>query len=149
MELNNLKPAAGGSSKNNFRKGRGIATGAGGTAGRGHKGHKARSGSKRKRNFEGGQMPLQMRLPKFGFRNPARQEFEVINLDQLQSLATKSGVSTLDVDFFTKNSILKKGEKIKILGRGEVTSAISISAHAVSETAKKAIEAKGGSITII
>lgn len=148
MELSNLKPAAG-STRDNKRRGRGIATGAGGTAGRGHKGHKARSGHKRKRNFEGGQMPLQMRLPKFGFRNPAREEFEVLNLDQLQKFASDINSNEIDVNTFAKAGYINPGQKIKILGRGEVTASLKVTAHAVSATAKKAIEEKGGSITII
>ncbi len=148
MELSSLKPAKG-STKNNKRRGRGIATGAGGTAGRGHKGHKARSGHKAKRNFEGGQMPLQMRLPKIGFKNPARVEFEVMNLDQLQRFATEENTQVIDIKAFTKAGYINPGQKIKILGRGEVNSAISVTAHAASATAKKAIEEKGGSVTII
>lgn len=148
MELSNLKPAAG-ATKNNFRRGRGIATGSGGTAGRGHKGHKARSGYKAKRNFEGGQMPLQMRLPKIGFRNPARQEFEVLNLDQLQNYATKSGLNQIDINWLQQERIINPGQKVKILGRGELHTALKISAHACSASAKKMIEEKGGSITII
>jgi large subunit ribosomal protein L15 len=148
MELSNLKPAAG-ATKNNFRRGRGIATGSGGTAGRGHKGHKARSGYKAKRNFEGGQMPLQMRLPKIGFRNPARQEFEVLNLDQLQNYATKSGLNQFDINWLQQERIINPGQKVKILGRGELHTALKITAHACSASAKKMIEEKGGSITII
>jgi large subunit ribosomal protein L15 len=148
MELSNLKPAAG-STKNNFRRGRGSATGSGGTAGRGHKGHKARSGYKAKRNFEGGQMPLQMRLPKIGFRNPARQEYEVLNLDQLQHYATKTGISSIDINWLLQEKIINPGQKVKILGRGELASALHITAHGFSASAKKLIEEKGGSITII
>ena len=148
MELSSLKPAKG-STKNNKRRGRGIATGAGGTAGRGHKGHKARSGHKAKRNFEGGQMPLQMRLPKIGFKNPARIEFEVMNLDQLQKFSTDENIQVIDIKAFTKVGYINPDQKIKILGRGEVSSALTVTAHAVSATAKKAIEEKGGTVTII
>jgi large subunit ribosomal protein L15 len=148
MDLNSLSPAKG-STRNNKRRGRGAGTGSGGTAGRGHKGHKARSGHKRKRNFEGGQMPLQMRLPKFGFKNPARIEFEVMNLDQLQRFSTDAGLSTIDIQAFTKEGYINPGQKIKILGRGLVESTLHITAHAASEAAKKAIEEKGGTITII
>lgn len=148
MELSNLKPA-GGSTKNNKRRGRGVATGLGGTAGKGHKGHKSRSGHKAKRNFEGGQMPLQMRLPKIGFRNPARQEYEILNLDQLQSIANRTNQDTIDITLFTKEGLINPGQKMKILGRGELISPIKVSAHACSASAKKAIEEKGGTITII
>ncbi|MBK7371566.1 MAG: 50S ribosomal protein L15 [Saprospiraceae bacterium] len=148
MELSNLKPA-GGSTKNNKRRGRGVATGLGGTAGKGHKGHKSRSGHKAKRNFEGGQMPLQMRLPKIGFRNPARQEYEILNLDQLQSIANRTNLDIIDITLFTKEGLINPGQKMKILGRGELISPIKVSAHACSASAKKAIEEKGGTITII
>ena len=148
MELSNLKPA-GGSTKNNKRRGRGVATGLGGTAGKGHKGHKSRSGHKAKRNFEGGQMPLQMRLPKIGFRNPARQEYEILNLDQLQSIANRTNLDTIDITLFTKEGLINPGQKMKILGRGELISPIKVYAHACSASAKKAIEEKGGTITII
>ncbi len=148
MELSNLKPASG-ATRNNFRRGRGGATGSGGTAGRGHKGHKARSGHKAKRNFEGGQMPLQMRLPKIGFRNPARQEFEVLNLDQLQNYASKAGIHQIDIIWLTKEGIINPGQKIKILGRGELIGSIQVTAHACSASAKKMIEEKGGTITLI
>ena len=144
MELSNLKPA-GGSTKNNKRRGRGVATGLGGTAGKGHKGHKSRSGHKAKRNFEGGQMPLQMRLPKIGFRNPARQEYEILNLDQLQSIANRTNLDIIDITLFTKEGLINPGQKMKILGRGELISPIKVSAHACSASAKKAIEEKGGS----
>lgn len=148
MELSSLKPAKG-ATKNNRRRGRGVATGAGGTAGRGHKGHKSRSGYKAKRNFEGGQMPLQMRLPKIGFKNPAREEFAVLNLDQIQNYAIKSGQDLIDIPWLVKEGIIKPGQKLKILGRGELQKAIKVSAHAVSATAQKSIEEKGGTITII
>lgn len=148
MELSSLKPAKG-ATKNNKRRGRGVATGAGGTAGRGHKGHKSRSGYKAKRNFEGGQMPLQMRLPKFGFRNPSREEYAVLNLDQLQHYAIKSGQDQIDIPWLVKEGIIKQGQKLKVLGRGELQSALKVSAHACSATAKKWIEEKGGTITII
>lgn len=148
MELSSLKPAKG-ATKNNRRRGRGVATGAGGTAGRGHKGHKSRSGYKAKRNFEGGQMPLQMRLPKFGFRNPAREEYAVLNLDQLQHYSIKAGTDQIDIPWLVKEGVIKPGQKLKLLGRGELSSALKVSAHAVSATAKKWIEEKGGTITII
>jgi large subunit ribosomal protein L15 len=148
MELHSLKPASG-SSKNNKRRGRGRATGSGGTAGRGHKGHKARSGNHNKRNFEGGQMPLQMRIPKHGFRNKARVEYVVLNLDQLQGYADKHKWTAVSAATLVSEGLLHKDEKIKILGRGEVKSKLDLSVHACSETAKKAIEAKGGSVTLI
>jgi len=143
MELSNLKPA-GGSTKNNKRRGRGVATGLGGTAGKGHKGHKSRSGHKAKRNFEGGQMPLQMRLPKIGFRNPARQEYEILNLDQLQSIANRTNLDIIDITLFTKEGLINPGQKMKILGRGELTAKLKVTAHKFTATAKAAIEAAGG-----
>lgn len=94
-------------------------------------------------------MPLQMRLPKIGFRNPARQEYEILNLDQLQSIANRTNLDTIDITLFTKEGLINPGQKMKILGRGELISPIKVSAHACSASAKKAIEEKGGTITII
>ena len=147
MKLHTLRPAEG-STKNNKRLGRGQGSG-GSTAGRGHKGAQSRSGYKKKFGFEGGQMPLQMRLPKIGFRNPARQEYEVLNLDQLQSYSTKAGITSIDINWLLKERIINPGQKVKILGRGELASALNITAHGFSASAKKTIEEKGGSITII
>ena len=128
MNLSSLKPAKG-SVKTNKRLGRGTGSGRGGTSTRGHKGAQSRSGYSAKRGFEGGQMPLQRRVPKFGFKNPFRKEFHGINLDTLQTLS--------------------ETDKVKILGRGEVKSKLDVKAHAFSKTATEAIAAKGGSTTTI
>jgi len=148
MKLNTLKPATG-SVKNNYRRGRGQGSGGGGTATRGHKGAKSRSGYSSKRGFEGGQMPLQRRVPKFGFKNINRVEYHGVNLDVLQSLAEKLKVTDLSVEILVKNGVASKNDRIKILGRGELKSKVNVSAHAFSSTAKAAIESKGGSVTTI
>jgi len=148
MELHNLKPAKG-SVKKRKRIARGQGSGKGGTATRGHKGQKSRSGYSRKRNFEGGQMPLQMRLPKRGFKNPNRVEYVVINLDRLQAIADKYGLKTITINELVSNGIVGKTDRVKILGRGELTTALTVSAHAISAAAEKAIEEKGGQVSII
>ena len=148
MELHNLKPAKG-SIKKPKRIGRGEGSGKGGTATRGHKGQKSRSGYSRKRNFEGGQMPLQMRLPKRGFNNPNRVAYVGINLDQLQSFADKYKVDTLTIATLVEQNYIGKNDRLKILGRGELQGAITVEAHAASAAAKAAIEGKGGSLTIV
>ena len=148
MELHNLKPAAG-SVKNRKRIARGQGSGHGGTATRGHKGAKSRSGFKRKRNFEGGQMPLQMRLPKRGFKNPNRVAYVPINVERLQAIAEKYQLDTIDLEALVKNGIVGKNDKIKILGRGELTAKLSITAHACSASAKEAIEKQGGSVNLV
>src|SRR5690625_3567565 len=129
MKLNNLKPAAG-SVKNNFRKGRGQASGNGGTAGRGHKGAKSRSGYSRKLGFEGGQMPLQRRVPKFGFNNVNRKEYQGINLDVLQGLVDAGKVSdTVNMEVLVENGLAGKNDLVKILGRGELKAKLNVSVH--------------------
>lgn len=148
MDLSNLKPAKG-SVKTNKRLGRGEGSGSGGTASRGHKGAKSRSGYSKKVGFEGGQMPLQRRVPKFGFKNPNRVVYSGINLDTIQKLADDNKVSEINPEFLREKSIVGKKDLIKILGRGEVSSKLSITAHAFSKSAKAAIEDKGGSATII
>ena len=148
MELHNLKPSKG-STKNRKRLGRGVASGTGRTSGRGHKGYLSRSGSKKRTFFEGGQTPLQRRLPKYGFNNRNRVEYYPINLDLLQMFVEKYGVDTIDEDFLKERKILKKKTKIKVLGRGELNSKVTVSAHAISDSAKKAIEEKGGSVTLL
>jgi large subunit ribosomal protein L15 len=148
MELHNLKPAEG-STKNKKRVGRGQGSGRGGTSTRGHKGAQSRSGYTRKRNFEGGQMPLQMRLPKRGFKNPNRVEYVGLNLDQLQAFADKFQIQNITLEALISNNIVRKNHQVKILGRGELNAAINIEAHAASKTAMKAIEDKGGSLTIV
>jgi large subunit ribosomal protein L15 len=148
MKLHNLTPAEG-SVKSGRRIARGPASGSGGTAGRGHKGAKSRSGYKSKRHFEGGQMPLQMRLPKRGFKSPNRIETVPMNLGRLQQIADKFGVSDISITFLISNNIISSGDVLKILASGELSSALRVEGHACSEAAKSAIEAKGGSITII
>jgi len=148
MDLNNLKPAKG-SVKNNYRRGRGQGSGGGGTATRGHKGAQSRSGYSRKRGFEGGQMPLQRRIPKFGFKNINRVEYVGINLDAIQRLIEGKKVSEITPEVLMKNGLASKTDLIKILGRGELKSKVDIKAHAFSAAAKTAIEAKGGSVTTV
>lgn len=144
MSLNNLKPAKG-SVKSPKRIGRGEGSGHGDTATRGHKGAKSRSGYKTKIGFEGGQMPLQRRVPKFGFHNHNRVEYHGINLDTLQKLVDeKRATDTINVDLLIKNGLVDKNDKVKILGRGELKAKVSVEAHAYSKTAKEAIEANGG-----
>jgi large subunit ribosomal protein L15 len=150
MELHNLKPAKGSVKTTSKRLGRGEATGNGGTAGRGHKGAKSRSGYSRKIGFEGGQMPLQRRVPKFGFTNPNRVEYQTINLDRLQELVDAKAITDA-VDFETLHAIdqVNKNLPLKILGRGELKAKLKVSAHKFSASAKSAIEAAGGeAITI-
>ena len=148
MDLSRLKPAEG-STKTNKRLGRGQGSGRGGTSGKGHKGQKAISGYNRKRGFEGGQMPLARRLPKFGFTNPTRVEYKGINLDSIQELAKAKNLSVIDPAVLRANGLIAKNDLLKVLGRGEVTGALQVSAHAFSATAKAAIESKGGKAEII
>ncbi len=148
MELHSLKPAPG-SVKKGKRIARGQGSGHGGTATRGHKGAKSRSGNKRKRNFEGGQMPLQMRVPKVGFKNPTRVEYVGINLGRLQEISEKFKLNTIDVDALVSNGIVKKTDNVKILGAGELKTKLNVTAHAFSATAKEAIEKLGGSVNIV
>jgi len=148
MKLHNLKPAAG-SVKSAKRIGRGPGSGKGGTSTRGHKGAKSRSGYSRKAGFEGGQMPLQRRVPKFGFKNPNKVVFKVLNLDDLRKLAEAHSTNTLDLDFFLNHGLVSKKDKVKILGRGEFAGKLNISAHAYSETAKQIIEKEGGTISLV
>lgn len=143
MKLENLKPAEG-STKNNKRLGRGQGSGRGGTSTRGHKGAKARANYKRKIGFEGGQMPIQRRVPKFGFKNINRVEFKGINLDTIQGLAEKKGLDTITPEILYKQGLIAKKDNVKVLGRGELKAKVKITAHAFSATAKAAIEAKGG-----
>lgn len=143
MNLSNLKPAEG-SVRNNKRLGRGEGSTRGGTSTRGHKGQKSRSGFSKKIGFEGGQMPLQRRVPKFGFKNINRVEYKGINLDILQALNEKSQVTTMDVAYFVTNGLASKNAKIKVLGRGELTAAVEVHAHAFSASAIEAIEKAGG-----
>lgn len=149
MDLSNLKPAAG-SVQNNKRLGRGEGSGSGGTASRGHKGAKSRSGYSRKIGFEGGQMPLQRRVPKFGFTNINRKEFQGVNLDTLQRLVDEKKINdTLDFETMVSLRLVTKNESVKILGRGELKSKLKVSAHKFTATAQKAIEAAGGEVVIL
>jgi large subunit ribosomal protein L15 len=148
MNLNTLKPAEG-STKNRKRIGRGQGSGHGGTSTRGHKGAQSRSGYHSKPGFEGGQMPLQRRLPKVGFKNINRKEFHGINLDTISKLAEERGIDTIDKAILIRNGLASKNDKIKILGRGKVNKKIQIKANAFSESAKSAIEAQGGMAEII
>lgn len=143
MNLNNLKPAAG-STHHEKRIGRGQGSGHGGTSTRGHKGAQSRSGYSRKLGFEGGQMPLQRRLPKFGFTNIKRVEFKPINLDVLETLAEKMKVSKIGIDTLIEAGFVSKNDKVKILGNGTLTRALEVTAHAFSKSATAAIEAQKG-----
>lgn len=147
MNLSNLRPQAG-SVKTNKRLGRGTGSGGGGTSTRGHKGAQSRSGYKSKAHFEGGQMPLQRRVPKFGFNNLNRVEYQPINLGLLQEHADK-GVAVLDHAYLTSNRLATKTEKIKILGTGTLTAAVEVHAHAFSKSALAAIEQAGGKAVTI
>jgi len=145
MKLHELKPAEG-SVKTNKRLGRGQGSG-GTTAGRGHKGAKSRSGYSRKIGFEGGQMPLQRRVPKFGFTNNNKVYFKCVNLDALEGLAQKTKSADINLKVLMDNGIVGKNDKVKVLGRGELKSKVNVEAHAFSATAAKAIESAGGKVT--
>ncbi|UZO79212.1 50S ribosomal protein L15 [Aquimarina sp. ERC-38] len=150
MDLSNLKPAAGSVKKNSKRLGRGQGSGKGGTAARGHKGAKSRSGYSKKIGFEGGQMPLQRRVPKFGFTNINRKEYQGINLDTIQRLINDGKIDgSLQFDQMVSLRLAGKNELVKILGRGKLSSKITISAHKFTATAKAAIEAAGGEAVTI
>lgn len=148
MDLSNLKPAAG-SVKTRKRIGRGPGSGLGGTSTRGHKGAKSRSGYSKKIGFEGGQMPLQRRLPKYGFKNINHVEYKAINLATLQKLADSNKIDSIDINALVEAGFASKKSLIKILGSGTLTSKLTVSAHAFSESAKAAIEAAGGSVVIL
>ena len=147
MDLSNLKPAEGSVKKQGKRVGRGQGSGKGGTATRGHKGAKSRSGYSKKLGFEGGQMPLQRRVPKFGFTNINRKEYQGINLDTLQELVDNKKIKdTIDFDTMVSLRLAGKNEMVKILGRGELKAKLKVSAHKFTATAKAAIEAAGGEV---
>ena len=148
MELSNLKPAKG-SVKSKTRLGRGQGSGKGGTAARGHKGAKSRSGYSKKIGFEGGQMPLQRRVPKFGFKNPNRVEYKGVNLDSIQKLIDEKKVKEITPEVLCENGLAQKKDLVKILGRGELKSKINVTAHAFSATAKDAVEKAGGEAKIV
>jgi large subunit ribosomal protein L15 len=149
MDLSNLKPAEG-ATHSRKRVGRGEGSGHGGTSTRGHKGAQSRSGYSRKIGFEGGQMPLQRRVPKFGFTNPNRVEYKGLNLDTLQSLVEAKKLKTkITFEDLVKNGLVGKKELVKVLGRGELTKKLNITAHAFSKSAVAAIEAQGGTATTL
>jgi large subunit ribosomal protein L15 len=143
MELHNLKPATGSTHKEK-RIGRGTGSGHGGTSTRGHKGAKSRSGYSKKIGFEGGQMPMQRRLPKFGFKNPFRKEYKAINIDVLQTLADKHSISSIDIQVLHEAGLISKNDLVKVLGNGTLTSKLEVKAHAFSKKAIEAIEAVQG-----
>jgi large subunit ribosomal protein L15 len=145
MNLSNLQPAEGSVNRDGKRLGRGQGSGKGGTAARGHKGAKSRSGYSKKIGFEGGQMPLQRRVPKFGFTNINRKEYQGINVEVLQGLVDDKGVKdVVTMETLVENRLVRKNELVKILGGGELKASLKISAHKFSATAKAAIEAAGG-----
>ena len=148
MELSNLKPASGATHKEK-RIGRGQGSGHGGTSTRGHKGAQSRSGYSRKLGFEGGQMPLQRRLPKFGFKNINRVEYKAINLATLQGLADANQLTKIDFETLVSARLVSKNALVKILGDGLLTAQLEISAHAFSKSAVKAIEEKGGKAIVL
>ena len=145
MNLSNLKPAQG-STKTRKRIGRGAGSGLGGTSTRGHKGAKSRSGYSRKIGFEGGQMPLQRRVPKFGFKNINRVEYKAVNLDTIQKLADAKNLTTISIDDIVKAGFASKGQLVKVLGNGALTSKLEVQAHAFSKTASASIEELGGTV---
>lgn len=146
MDLSNLKPAKG-SVKNKTRIARGQGSGKGGTATRGHKGQKSRSGYSRKIGFEGGQMPLQRRVPKFGFKNMNRVDYKAINLSTLQALAEKNKLDKVDPEILIQAGLISKNARVKILGNGKLTQKLDVTAHAFSQSAIKAIESLKGTVT--
>jgi large subunit ribosomal protein L15 len=146
MDLSNLKPAKG-SVKNRKRIGRGQGSGRGGTSTKGHKGAQSRSGYKRKSGFEGGQMPLFRRVPKFGFKNINRKEYRAININTLQKLVDDQKLTSIDKEVLIQNGLASKNDLIKILGQGELKAKLDVTAHAFSKTAVEAIEAQGGTAT--
>ena len=148
MDLSNLKPAKG-SVKRTKRIGRGEGSTRGGTSTRGHKGQQSRAGYSRRAGFEGGQMPLVRRLPKFGFKNPNRVEYNAVNLDVLQRLADEKGLETIDLQAFISNGLASRSDLVKVLGRGALTAKLEVTAHAFSASAVKAIEANGGKVNKI
>jgi len=145
MDLTNLKPAEG-STHSEKRIGRGQGSGYGGTSTRGHKGQKSRSGYSRKIGFEGGQMPLQRRVPKFGFKNINRKEFKGVNISTLQELAEKKKLTSINVEMLIESGLLRKNDRVKILGNGSLSLKLEVTAHAFSESAIKAIEAQEGTV---
>jgi len=148
MDLSNLQPAEG-STKSRKRIGRGQGSGHGGTSTRGHKGAKSRSGYSRKIGFEGGQMPLQRRVPKFGFKNINRKEYKAINIGDIQKLAESKNLSTIDVDILVENGLSSKHDLVKILGNGKLSLKLEVKAHAFSKSAVAAIEKLQGTVVTL
>jgi large subunit ribosomal protein L15 len=148
MNLHNLKPAEG-AVKKEKRIARGQGSGHGGTSTRGHKGAKSRSGYKTKIGFEGGQMPLQRRVPKFGFKNVNRVEYKGVNLSIIQNLAENKNLTEINLDVLKENGIISRNDLVKVLGKGELKSKLSVTVHKFSASAKAAIEAQGGNCTEI
>lgn len=148
MNLSNLRPAEG-STKSRKRVGRGPGSGKGGTSTRGHKGAQSRSGYSRKIGFEGGQMPIQRRLPKFGFKNINRVEYTPINLDTLAEISQENNIKEFNIDTLVARGLCGKNDRVKVLGRGELSISIKVEAHAFSKSAKEALEAQGGTATVI
>ena len=148
MDLSNLQPAKG-STKTNKRLGRGQGSGRGGTSTRGHKGAQSRSGYSKKKGFEGGQMPLQRRVPKFGFKNINRKEYKGINVSVLQYLADKRSLELIDIETLIGAGLISKSSLVKILGNGSLTVKLSVKAHSFSKKAKELIEAVGGTTEVI
>lgn len=148
MNLSNLKPAEG-SVKSRKRIGRGAGSGLGGTSTRGNKGAKARSGYKKKIGFEGGQMPIQRRMPKYGFKNINHIEYKAINLSTLEALAQAKSLNKIDFETLVKAGLVSKNQLVKILGNGSITVAVEVSAHAFSKSAEEAITAAGGTVVKI
>ena len=149
MDLSNLKPAAGSVKRQGKRLGRGQGSGKGGTSTKGHKGQKAISGYQKKIGFEGGQMPLQRRVPKFGFKNLFRKEYKAVNLDALEAFAEKTGIVDIDVQTLINAGLAPKNSLVKILGNGTLTKKLDVKAHAFSGSAKTAIEALEGTASVI
>lgn len=148
MKLHTLKPAEGATHREK-RLGRGEGSGHGGTSTRGNKGGQSRSGYKSKKGHEGGQMPIQRRIPKIGFKNPSRKEYKVFNLGQVEELCAKYGITEFTMENLYMNGLVSRTDKVKLLGDGEIKTAVSFRVHGVSGKAKSAIEAAGGSIEIV
>ena len=149
MELHNLKPAPGSVKKDKKVVGRGQGSGKGGTSTRGHKGAQSRAGYKSKRNYEGGQTPLQMRLPKRGFNNKFRVEYVPLNVERLQEICDKYSVNDITLDFLTQTGIINLNDRVKVLGGGELSAKLSVTVHKCTDSAKEKIEKAGGSVTLV
>ena len=148
MKLHTLKPAEGATHREK-RLGRGEGSGHGGTSTRGNKGGQSRSGYKSKKGHEGGQMPIQRRIPKIGFKNPSRKDYKVFNLGQVEELCAKYGITEFTMENLYMNGLVSRTDKVKLLGDGDIKTAVSFRVHGASGKAKAAIEAAGGSIEII